>query len=193
MSDLSGFVLNRSKQMQMTLFVDASFCPRTKAAGWGAWAKSDRYDRGHYFGSMITIGNPQTPSHAELMGIAEACRLLDMHDEIKPLTHVVLQCDSLDALQFILRFVPTANAAKKKHNGTMVQWMHYLKIPPKLAPSIVVLQKVFETTPVWLRHVKGHENGIHGRSHVNETCDKIAKRHMHEERKRRDEAGSEQR
>lgn len=175
----------KKRHIQMTLFVDASFCPKTKAAGWAAWAKSDLYDRGYYFGDLVTIGEPQTSSQAELMGIAHACRVLADHNEFEKLDSVVLQCDSLDALQVIWKNVPSANVARKKDSGRDIKWLHYLKIAPNVATSVLLIQGVFKTIPVWLRHVKGHEKGVTGRSHVNETCDKIAKRHMNEERQRR--------
>ena len=59
----------------LTLFVDASFCHRTHAAGYGAWAKKATFEKGLIFGGPLPRGI-RNAGEAELGGIALALRFL---------------------------------------------------------------------------------------------------------------------
>lgn len=49
----------------ITVFVDASHCPQTKAAGWGAWAKGHGWERGIACGGPLKM-SPLNSSEAEI-------------------------------------------------------------------------------------------------------------------------------
>ena len=53
----------------LTHFVDACFCHRTHAAGYGAWAKKAAFEKGLIFGGPLPRGISNA-GEAELGGIA---------------------------------------------------------------------------------------------------------------------------
>lgn len=170
----------------MTLFADASLCSETGAAGWGSWAIRDGWGRGRFQGGQIKLIGPKiTASNtAELAGIALALWQHYVQGDLKGLTSIMIQCDNLTALGYILAKMPRAIVSKKPglaHGGNIV--------PVRGGSPVVerMLDTVAETLhglTVTLRHVKGHNDPeMDGRSWVNNQCDAEAKRHMKELRK----------
>lgn len=166
----------------VTVFADASHCPRTKAAGWGAWAKGDGWERGQTFGGQIkaTVMNA---AEAEMAAMANALARLHNRGELAGLQRVMLQSDCLRVLQLILQAIPRAEPSNHK-DGAPVE-------PQKLATSpmekrgLEIIVDVLQDCPtILLRHVRGHRPG-EGRQWVNRVCDDIAGRHMREQRSAR--------
>ena len=78
----------------LTLFVDASFCHRTHAAGNGAWAKKAAFENGLIFGCRLPRGIT-SDGKAELGGVVLALRLLLEQQHLAGLDRLLVQSDSL--------------------------------------------------------------------------------------------------
>jgi hypothetical protein len=94
----------------LTLFVDASFCHRTHAAGYGAWAKKATFAKGLIFGGRLPPGISNA-GEAELGGIALALRYLLEQENLAGLDRLMAQSDSLRSLQLIARALPGVRIA----------------------------------------------------------------------------------
>jgi ribonuclease HI len=94
----------------LTLFVDASFCHRTHAAGYGAWAKKATFAKGLIFGGPLPRGITNA-GEAELGGIALALRFLLEQQHLAGLDRLMVQSDSLRSLQLISRVLPGVRIA----------------------------------------------------------------------------------
>ena len=163
--------------MMLTLFADASFCPDTGAAGYGAWAIKETWDRGRFFSGPINV-KCKSSNDAELLGIVSAAYALEEQKAFHDVTSIMIQCDNVTALGFILQSIPNTRVRPiaglrapllqgaptgNKHNLKALKWF----------------QETLAGKRVWLRHVKGHntvEND--GRSWVNTRCDEAARKHM---------------
>lgn len=168
--------------MQATLFSDASYDHHTKAAGWGAWCKTDDMQFGQTFGGGFTRVIPNA-SVAELCGIHNALRYALQNYLIVETHNVMIQCDSTDALTLIYSYVPAVGISPHPHVKRVPiirSRRRMLDIEQEAIDRIKKLVSTFELRLV-LRHVKGHKKGD-GRNWVNRECDKIAKRHMNEAR-----------
>jgi hypothetical protein len=76
--------------MRVTLTTDASFCDLTRAAGWAAWAQSER---GRFFGgNAVQCG---AANSAEMQAAARGLRIALERGIFLAGDHVVLQTDSL--------------------------------------------------------------------------------------------------
>lgn len=156
--------------MLVTVFSDASWCPKTKAGGWGAWAKSERVQWGVQFsGAFRRLANGS--NEAEIM--AAACALAStLRSEIAVAGDTILfEIDNEHALRLVLHDAPTGRLPRTNLEKEAIEVLLALKTRHGL---------VFKT-----RHVKGHSGGERrDRFGVNELCDRLAKKHMLEARQR---------
>lgn len=81
----------------MTLVVDSSLCPDTRAAGWGLWCKRDGWQTGRAASGPI-VSKPEDSAETELIGILEAVRFLRAEAVLTGVQSLVLQCDNIETL-----------------------------------------------------------------------------------------------
>lgn len=168
----------------ITIFADASFCHRTSAAGWGAWAKGDGWDAGSTFGGELKT-RCLNAGEAEIAAIANTLITLQrqelLHDEI------MLQSDCLRALQLIRQAVRVKGSVRpvvsNHKRGAPIPASNLIPSPLEKQALDVINLAVVECQTLLLRHVRGHKNG-EGRQWVNRKCDEIARTHMERQRKR---------
>lgn len=163
----------------ITLFVDASHCPTSWAAGWGAWAISDHWDRGKTAGGMI-FQEVSNSSEAELAAIVSACKWLESLDIWEQEKVLMIQSDSHRALRLVINGIPSAEVRHHKESA------HFRGKHPSASATEKVLYKelakVLTDRKIYLRHVKGHASGNSTRHGVNNLCDQIARRNMNKHR-----------
>lgn len=165
-----------SKPVLMTIFADASFCPKTGAAGWGAWAIRDGWGKGRLMGGPFrrTIRNS---TEAEICGLASAIHDLDRADALGEVEAFILQCDNVAAPGTIFHRVPWARWAKSCDARDVAAHFRKSKLQGVEAEAVDAVKNLTLGRAVWLRHVKGHVSGT-GRNWVNQQCDDEARRHM---------------
>lgn len=170
--------------MNITVFADASFCPKTRASGWGAWAKRNDWQFGRFAGGPFRR-DISDASQAELCGLASALYHFDRSGALVDVTKVMLQCDSTHALGYILANVVGSYAEKPKGEGGVAvrPRIHRGKtgerspLKPIEKEALAAIRKIAKGRTLSVRHVKGHREGD-GRNWVNEQCDAEARRHM---------------
>lgn len=172
--------------MMLTLFTDASHCSRTGAAGWGAWFKRRDMPQGHMLGGEIAC-IVQTSSEAEIHAIAQALDTLARRGWLhSPVDAVLLQSDSVRALQLILQCLPGTKESQHQHSSiSTIITRNRLAATPIERGALFVIQDVLQHPQAIVRHVKGHQQG-EGRSWVNRQCDAIARKHMQTARAKHD-------
>lgn len=150
--------------MIVTLFCDASWCPRTRAAGWGAWVKSDRVCKGHLYQGAF-LESCLGAGDAEIMGATNALHYA-LRDGVAGDQDVILfQLDSMRAIEVIHGAFPaelTLSDVEQRAKGRL---------------EIMRQERglTFRT-----KHVKGHYHGDErtSRHSVNQACDRMARRQM---------------
>jgi ribonuclease HI len=162
----------------VTLFTDASFCHKTGAAGWGAWAVCDSWQKSLVFGGAIQ--GAVTVNDAEMAGVAAALTQLAAEGRLADATFIVVQADNMRVLQMLAKFTDAQLAAAK---DGVVEVPMRLRMSPMETAALDQFKAAVGEKPVWLRHVKGHNNGD-GRHWVNSQCDREARGHMMSERRR---------
>lgn len=167
--------------MNLTLFVDASFHPKTKAAGWGSWAIRDDWRHGLQLGGPIQYrdGQPESSNAAELAGIALALWEHEKRGHFENVTRILLQCDNVVALALILAHVPGTSVVRTNKARIGSTSFKDEKTPDVLA----TIKGVVKKRKLTLKHVKGHTSNKGGRYWVNSACDAEARKHMVEMRK----------
>lgn len=161
----------------ITVFVDASHCPHTRAAGWGAWAKGDGWDRGITCGGPIKV-TTNNSSEAEIAAMAAALQVLADGDCLTFQT-VMLQSDNLRTLQLIYQTLPSCRISNHAESAAIPT--SKLHASPTEKSALRIIHAILHQFNVFVRHVRGHRQGD-GRNWVNRTCDDIAKRHMRQQR-----------
>lgn len=147
----------------LTVFTDASFCHRTKAAGWAAWAK--RSDMPTFFYSAPFAMEVADSFEAEAGAIGNACFLLMKRGYIGGDQHVLIKTDCLAVISAVGRFA-------HKNAGRIEKYM----VPVKQAKEAVRCLEI--------RHVKAHSGKSAGaRFAVNERCDEAARAAMEAKRR----------
>ncbi len=169
--------------MHMSLFTDASHCPSTGAAGWGAWAKCNLWSSGALFGGGFK--SLLSASHeAELCAIANAMHVLGAGGHLSGVTVLMIQSDNLRALGLVKARVPRA-AIRNHADGAKVPDLTRVVLSEAEQKGLGIIES--ESTKggfsIHLRHVRGHRRGP-SRQWVNRQCDRIAKQHMYERRGR---------
>lgn len=163
--------------MKLTLFVDASLCLKTGAAGYGAWTIRDDWARGQYTGGPIELtARIKDSNTAELAGIAIALWQHQHNRTLEGVDSVMIQCDNVNALGQVLGCVriPPAPVIIKTPNA-------FIKKLPSAGIAHAMTQtiaSILEGRRVFLKHVKGHTANEDGRSWVNRHCDTEARKHM---------------
>lgn len=172
--------------MMLTLFTDASLCGHTKAAGWGAWFKRKDMQQGALLGGEIACAVTSS-GDAEIHAIAQALDTLARRGWLHaPVEAVLLQSDSVRALQLILQCVPhTRESQHQQSKISSIATKQRLSASPIERGALFVIQDVLRRQSTIVRHVKGHQQG-NGRSWVNRQCDAIAREHMQAARAKRE-------
>lgn len=167
--------------MKMTLFVDASFCPKTLAAGWGSWAIRDDWSKGRNRGGPLNTKHPVTSSNAaEIAGIGASLWQHSQLGDLQGLSSLMIQCDNTAALGFIATKIPRA-VRSGKQLFSKAKWGD----DPLISAVMATVCETLAGVPlIDLRHVKGHSGLDDGRSWVNRKCDSEAKKNMILQRKR---------
>ena len=137
-----------------TVITDASFCDKTKTAGWAAWIVMDgiRHKRYGAFKNKVERSD-LAELYAGWNGIFLARKL--------GATNVLLQTDCEAAIQML-------------SGGVSDRQKRYMKRLRK--------KKFLDMSGVTFRHVKGHTDVDDPRSYVNRWCDEMAKTAMREVR-----------
>ena len=149
--------------MLVTLIIDASHCPRTKAAGYGWWLASTRGKRGGS-GPMHQLQKNSTV--AEMQAIQYAVDENYTSGLILPGDILLIQTDCTAAIWGFQEKRNVLCDTQKQILQTFKQWKELHKIG------------------VMFKHVRGHTAGDDNRSMANIICDRRA---LQEMRKLRDE------
>ena len=164
----------------LTLFVDASFCHRTHAAGYGAWAKKAAFEKGLIFGGPLPQGISNA-GEAELGGIALALRYLLEQQHLAELDRLMVQSDSLRSLQLISQVLPGVRIANHAEAAPVTKAQ--LQPSAMEAKALEAIGARVSELDLLVRHVRGHKRGQQ-RQWVNRMCDAEARRQMLAERAR---------
>ncbi|QWY83382.1 ribonuclease H protein [Rhizobium phage RHph_X3_2] len=167
--------------MNMTIFVDASWCPRTLAGGVGAWVKKDGWSKGYTLGEQLE--KTTSSSCAELLGIHRTIKFLHEQGDLADVQVLMLQCDNTNALAAIMRWGGFDEAATKG-DGARVKLQYAATFrAAERAWAKGVGEWTSHMRSRLVRHVRGHQQGTTTRSWVNEKCDEIAKANMRRARR----------
>lgn len=145
--------------MRVTVMSDASFCPNTKAAGYGGWVVCDRGNNAN--GGAIK-GAPNSGA-AETMAICNVIWEGFNAKLIQPNDYLIVQTDCATAIKVYEEARWTSEA-----EGSAFKWLN---------DQI----RKFNLT-IEFRHVKGHSNVQDTRSKAQRFCDERARSAMQKER-----------
>ncbi len=160
----------------LTLFCDVSFCPETGAAGYGAWYRTDAMERGVFFGGQVPV-RCRSSNDGEFWGLVLALRETLARLRGAAPGAVVMQCDNIAALGWVRAFRENCKAVGEHHGTHPIPEMR--TYPSSMAEAVAVLRTLAPGTPIWLKHVKGHDTKSKAaRSWVNKMCDREARQHM---------------
>lgn len=149
----------------ITLFADASFCDKTKAAGIAIWARdADKHCRR----SKALTFAVDSASQAEGIALGTAILFVLREFSYQPGDRLSIQSDCLAALDLFA----TTPKRKKPLPGCESEMRSK------------VLQEVHQAgLTLCPKHVKGHEGTKNARSAVNTWCDENARSQMREARR----------
>lgn len=160
----------RHSKPTVTVFADASVYHHDKVAGWAGYVRGDDRRPQWYQGPAVFS---KDVSVVELEALALSVHLATEAGYITDNdTHILLQSDCLHGLEMLWRSLPNTwptgqGDAKLRHQRTAKE---------EHTPHIQMLFRLLQNRQVvYLKHVKGHQQGKHARSWVNEQCDKRAK------------------
>lgn len=143
--------------MRATVITDASFCHRSKAAGWAAWIRIDGFDGP--IKKYAEFKRPvKTAQQAEMLAAINGIWLAKQHGA----TTVIVQTDCLAVVHML------EGLTKKEHLRDEFT---------RSAAMAGILGMRFSG-----RHVKGHTDVADARSYVNRWCDGKAKWAMRSQR-----------
>ena len=151
----------RERQI-VTVFTDASFCPRTKASGFAVWIKTKSVTLRHSGAFKVAINTPGEAETAALSnGICAAMTRLDLQaGDI-----IVAASDCLDAIRAV-------EGKAKRLKPTMAMICDHVRQGASV-----------RGVDVRLKRVRAHQGKDAGPRHaVNEWCDKAAKAVMRDAR-----------
>jgi ribonuclease HI len=139
--------------MLVTIIVDASHCPDTKAAGWGCWIVSTRgrHHSGHAMRELV-VNN----SVAEMMAVVNGLWKAHAKGIMLQGDKVLIQTDCMAAI----------NALTGVRICRVPQELEVVKA---YAHALDKLRVTVE-----LRHVKGHSLGTEKKDYVQQRCDYAA-------------------
>lgn len=148
--------------MNVTINTDASFCHRTKSAGYAVWISSN-IGRIKYSGILKEC---KCSSEAEQQAIANALFLLrKSYLNNGNILRIYLNSDCIPALNMVV-----------KKGGNKAGRYAYNQA------KLILSGKVGGMSNFIKRHVKAHTNAKDARSWVNNWCDSEAKRWMRKQR-----------
>jgi ribonuclease HI len=172
--------------MLVTLFSDASMCPERKIGGWAAWLKSDRGSLRGGARFKVRVGDS---SMAEAMAVMNGLTVGASEGIIRRKDTVLVQTDN-DAVMGILEGTVRRSLSlefKRRRGRSRDQ---VVKDVGARNQEIVIVADAFSafiqenSVVVRWRHVKGHRGKQDRRSAVNTFCDRTARDHMREARRR---------
>lgn len=142
--------------MNVTIIADASWCPDTKAAGYGYWIACQR---GRRNGGGTIRRQVSTSQVAEMMAVVNGIWHGMVEGYIVRGDVLLVQTDCQNAI----------NLFRAGDRGTTEE-----------REVLAFLGKLVQANELTLnlRHVKGHTSGDTPRTYVNNVCDKVAKKHM---------------
>lgn len=146
--------------LRATIISDASYCHRSKAAGYGTWISADGIDRIRKAGTIK--GSPNNSTEAEL----KAAMIGMWHAYRAGVRIMLIQTDCLAVVEVVNKSTSPGQAALRRILKDAVD---------AYMPGIEIKAK----------HVKGHTTNEDARSWVNRWCDYHAGIHMRNERLRR--------
>lgn len=159
----------------ITVFADASFCPNTRCAGYGAWYKGDLMKSGIVIGGQLPRGLSNS-GEAEAFAVCRALQHLWSADVLQPYEGLMLQSDNLRILQLIASLFPKVTI----NNHSQAAKVSKIEAPilsPAEKEALAGIRTSTASMFVSVRHVKGHKNG-EGRQWVNRVCDEKARFYM---------------
>lgn len=165
---------------RLTLFTDASFEPRYKTGGWGAWVKREGWERGRIFGQRFHV-QMRCQNEAETCAVASAIVMLEKAGVLDGVGEIQLHMDSTHALGHLNLFVCKSRLAPQNDGDTKVVTMKKPKQSKlgKNHEAAMIINKICQERDIslQLQHVRGHQRGT-GRYAINRACDHEARRHM---------------
>lgn len=149
--------------MLVTVFADASWCPRDGVAGWSGWARSDRSRT--WDGGELRRVMPEAYL-AEVCAVVRAIKMALDRGVAQTGDTLLIQSDCLqvEAVLWRRRLSPQGTGRRRVED---------------LALDAFTKLTARHQLTCRYRHVKGHNGRMDGaRSFLNERCDKVAKKHM---------------
>ena len=149
--------------MLVTVFSDASWCPHKHVGGWGAWVKSQRL--------TCTKGGelkdrPSSSGEAEIMAIGNAVYVALHSGAARPGDELLIQTDCQHAIRVLEGQAKPKTAGEADVYLILVKWRAQFYLSMRY------------------RHVKAHTNGDQPRLWVNNECDRLARHHMRNARRK---------
>lgn len=151
--------------MFVSVFADASLCPKERVAAWGAWVKSDRgvaYEGAAFRGLYYSSGD------AELHAIVNAVHLALRTAVAARGDTLLVQSDCAEALQALTGEAPTS-----------------VRRRPEMRRGLRAMRSIERRCRLKIRyrHVKGHSDDGAPRSWANDKCHEMAKTMMRRARR----------
>lgn len=146
--------------MNITVIADASWCPDTKAAGYGFWIASAR---GKLPGSGAFKHLIVSSNIAEMKALINALYAGIKENLITTGDHILFQSDCMTAIGYLQQSIPISQNNKYA-----------------LDSFLDIINKYKLTFQV--KHVKGHTKGGNARLNCNIACDRSAKKAMRSKR-----------
>jgi ribonuclease HI len=158
-----------------TIFADASYDDRNKAAGWAAWIKADGRASAMASGAFKAL--PSTSSDAELLAVANAVHSANRLGMIDDGAEILLQSDSVHAA-IVLWAIPGSNERPHENSATIFPY-NKPKLKDDARKAVEVIRAIVSARrlKVACRHVRGHTEGA-GRQYVNRAVDAAARKAM---------------
>lgn len=150
--------------MLVTIISDASYCDKTKSAGYGYWIACARSKKGG--GGAITV-EVEDNNVAEMMGACNALWHAITSGLVQKGDSVLFQLDCQHAID-VMRMKARMESPQRRE---VMGYINRMVTQYDLSISF--------------RHVKGHTKNPDARSRANRHCDRRAKDAMREERFRR--------
>jgi ribonuclease HI len=168
------------KAIDLTLFADAGWCPRTHVGGWGVWMKGVQPNSLTAGGQIKELIPSST--EAEIRALANGLAVAKDRGFVKAGGTLMIQSDSLNALGWVHALCPKVQDRPATEGLTASKPRKNLKaLASPGAVEFARLAKLLDLT-VFTRHVRGHQNGP-DRQWVNRECDRIAGEHMRARRR----------
>lgn len=167
-----------ARNIDLTVFCDASFDHVRKIGTWGCWMKG--YGLGALEGGGRLTVECETSALAELMAIAHALKLATTRGYLRRGSVVMIQSDCQGALAWIRHKLPEAvDSPAPGAGGISVHPARRLNKSVKATPHLNWIAELVysENLKLVTRHIYGHTAGD-GRNWCNRQADRIAAQFM---------------